>query len=141
MSCARGFPRGCSRIGYAAAVVGVVAVPAGAAIMLGPSGAHTQGSNASNTDFVGIPIALSFAQAGLILMLGVGMTGFALATLMMSLAARRGALPNWLVVVGVVLAVVTLGSFIWVPGYAFLIWVLIVGIVVGIGDDTAAARG
>jgi cyanate permease len=75
-------------------------------------------------------------------MLGVGMTGFALATLMMSLAARRGALlPNWLVVVGVVLAVVTLGSFIWFPGYAFLIWVLIVGIVVGIRADTTAARG
>jgi hypothetical protein len=31
-----------TRIGYSAAVVGVVAVPAGAAIMLGPAGAHTQ---------------------------------------------------------------------------------------------------
>lgn len=129
-----------TRIGYAAAVVGVVAVPAGEGIILGPSGAR-QNSPASDAGFVGLPIARSFAQSGLIVTLGLGMTGFALATLMMSLAARRGALlPNWLVVVGVVLGVVTLGSFFWFPGYAFLIWVLITGIVVGTRGDTAAAR-
>jgi hypothetical protein len=129
-----------TRIGYAAAVVGVVAVPAGAAIMMGPTGGQ-QNSNTSNAGFVGIPVAHAFASAGLYLILGVGMTGFALAALMMSLAARRGVLlPNWLVVVGVILAILTLGSFFWIPGYAFLIWVVIVGIVVGIRDDPAAAH-
>ena len=126
-----------SRVGYAAAVVGVIAVPAGVAIMAGPLGAQ-QNSTASTAGFVGIPIAHSFAQAGLFLTLGLGMTGFALATLMFSLAARGGALlPNWLVIVGVILAILTLGSFFWIPGYAFVIWVLIVGIIAGTRGDEA----
>jgi hypothetical protein len=66
------------------------------------------------------------------------MTGFAVAAILMSLAARGTALiPGWLAIAGVILGVVTLGSFFWVPGYAFLIWVLITGVVVGARGETA----
>jgi hypothetical protein len=121
-------------IGYGAALVGVIAAPAGVAIMVGP----TSGQQAGNGTFVGIPTALAFAEAGLALTLGVGMTGFAVAAILMSLAARGTAfIPGRLAIGGVILGVVTLGSFFWVPGYAFLIWVLVTGVVVGVRGEAA----
>ncbi len=121
-----------TRVGYTAAMVGVIAVPIGAAIMVGPAGAKQNGDGA----FVGIPTALAFAQAGLAASLLVGMTGFAFAAILMSLAARGSALvPGWLAIGGVVLGFVTLGSYVWLPGFAFLAWVLLTGITVGLRGE------
>jgi hypothetical protein len=108
------------------AAVGAAAVATGAGIMGGPLGAQQN----SNSDFVGIPIAETFAQAGLGVMLVVGMYALALATVLVSLAARKAsALPSWLSIGGVVVGVIMLGSYIWLPGLLFPIWVIVVGVV------------
>jgi hypothetical protein len=108
------------------AAVGAAAVATGAGIMGGPLGAQQN----SNSDFVGIPIAETFAQAGLGVMLVVGMYALALATVLVSLAARKAsALPSWLSIGGVVVGAIMLGSYIWLPGLIFPIWVIVVGVV------------
>jgi Domain of unknown function (DUF4386) len=114
-----------TRIAYSMALIGIVTVPAGAGVMAGPLGAQQN----SDSGFVGVPVAQSIAQSGLFISLGVGMTAFALAALLMSLAARReSAFPKWLTIAGIVLGILTLGSFFWIPGLAFPVWVLLVGI-------------
>jgi hypothetical protein len=128
-----------SRVGYRAATIGVVALPIGAFIMGGPAGAVQSNSSA----FVGVPTANAFAQGGLGVMLIVGMTAFALSALLFSLAAgQAGLFPKWLKFTGVVLAVLTLGSFFWIPGYFFVIWVLLTAIYVGTrsADVTTTTR-
>jgi hypothetical protein len=96
--------------------------------MGGPVGAL----QSSNAEFVGIPVANAFAQGGLGVMLFLGMSAFALSALMFTLAAKRsGLFPKWLTITGSVLAVLTMGSFFWVPGYFFVIWVLLTAIYVG----------
>jgi hypothetical protein len=125
-----------TRIGYSAAMVGVVALPVGAAILGGPAGAQ-QGEG---TAFVGVPVAAAFSQAGLGVMLGIGMVGFAVATLLMSLAARRTALfPQWLVVLGSVFGVLSIASYFWIPGFAFVAWVLITGVTLGTRSELSEA--
>jgi hypothetical protein len=77
-------------------------------------------------------VANAFAQGGLGVMLFLGMSAFALSALMFTLAAKRsGLFPKWLTITGIVLAVLTMGSFFWVPGYFFVIWVLLTAIYVG----------
>lgn len=126
------------RLGFAAAVVGVVALPIGAAVMGGPTGAMQNLDGAS----IDPSLADSFAQAGLLIMLLPGMGAFALAMLMANLAARRaGLMPTWLFWVGVALFVISLGSFFWIPAYAFMLWVLLTAIVVGMRPEAAARPG
>ncbi len=114
-----------TRTAGTAAAVGAAAVAIGAGILGGPLGA------AQNSDlaFVGPPVAEVFAQAGLGVMLGFGMSGLALATVLMSVAARKSsALPSWLSIAGIVAGVIMLGSYIWLPGLIFPIWVIVLGI-------------
>lgn len=126
-----------SRIAYSAAIVGVVALPAGASILGGPAGAQQSAS----TEFVGVPVAAAFAQAGLGLMLGIGMVGFALATLLMSIAARRsGLVPSWLGFLGSALGVLAMASYFWLPGFAFVIWVFVTGVTLGTGSQLQEAH-
>jgi hypothetical protein len=114
-----------SRVGYTAAVLGASAAAIGGAILLAPAGVQQN----SDADFVGIAIAHTFAQAGLGVMLLVGMTALALATALFSLGAKRaGLLPSWAGWAGVGVAVVMLGSYIWLPGLLFPVWVLAVGL-------------
>jgi hypothetical protein len=122
-------------VGYAAGMVGVVAAPLGAFAMGGPAGAYQQTTHA---DLIGSGVAMAFAQMGLGITLFLGMTSFAVSAILLSLAARRsGLLPSWLGIVGIILGVATLGSFFWAPGYAFLIWVFMTGVVVGMRGEAA----
>jgi hypothetical protein len=115
-----------TRVGYAAAIVGLVGVAAGGVVVLAPIGVQLN----SGADFVGVEIAHTFAQAGLGLMLVVGMYSLALATVLFSVAFRRSAVvPSWLAIAGIVVAVLMLGSYVWAPGLLFPLWVLTVGAV------------
>lgn len=123
------------RVASVASIVGIAAVAGGGAVLAAP-GSVQQNSDA---DFVGVPIAHAFAQAGLGLMVGVGMLSFALATLLVSLAQRRGALiPPWFAWVGVAVSVVMLGSYIWAPGLVFPVWVLVFGVLAWRGQPSRA---
>ncbi|MGH2633678.1 MAG: hypothetical protein ACRDG3_09740, partial [Tepidiformaceae bacterium] len=126
-----------TRIGYTAAIIGVVALPIGAGILGGPGG----GKQGGGIDYAGTPVAAAFAQAGLGIMLGVGMVAFALAALLMSIAARRsGLISRQAGVAGIVLAVLTAGSYFWFPGYAFVLWVLVVGLAAGKESEVPTAH-
>ena len=116
------------RIAYGAAIVGVIALPVGASILGGPAGAQQNAVGG----FVGVPVAAAFAEAGLGIMLGLGMGGFAVATLLMSIAGHRSALfPKWLAIVGGALGVLGLASYFWIPGLAIVAWVLVTGVTLG----------
>jgi hypothetical protein len=115
-----------TRMATSASLVGSGALVVGAAILGGPTGVQMS----SDEDFVGMPIAHTFAQAGLGVMLFVGMGSLALATALVSIAAHRhAAVPRWLSVGGVIVAVLMVGSYIWLPGYIFPVWVLAFGLV------------
>jgi hypothetical protein len=114
-----------SRVGYTAAVIGASAAAIGGAILLAPIGVQQN----SDSAFVGVAVAHTLDQAGLGVMLLVGMTALALATALFSLGAKRaGLLASWAGWAGVGVAVVMLGSYIWLPGLLFPVWVLAVGL-------------
>jgi hypothetical protein len=114
-----------SRVGYTGPVIGASAAAIGGAIMLAPTGVQQN----SDAGFVGVAIAHTFDQAGLGVMLLLGMTSLALATALFSLGAKRARLlPPWAGWAGVVVAVVMLGSYIWLPGLIFPVWVLSFGL-------------
>jgi hypothetical protein len=113
------------RMAFSVSLVGSAALVAGVAIMFGPSGVQIS----SDAEFVGVPIAHTFAQAGLGVMLFVGMYSLALATALVSVAAHRQALvARWLSIGGVVVAILMIGSYIWLPGYIFPVWLLAFGV-------------
>jgi hypothetical protein len=113
-----------NRVAYTSTVIGASAAAIGSAILLAPIGVQQN----SDSDFVGVAIAHSFDQAGLGVMLLVGMTSLALATALFSLgAARARLLPSWAGWTGVIVSVVMLGSYIWLPGLLFPVWVLAFG--------------
>jgi hypothetical protein len=113
-----------TRVGYAAAIIGLVGLASGGAVLLAPIGVQLN----SDADFVGVEIAHTFAQAGLGLMLLVGMYSLALATALFSVAFKRNdTVPSWLAIAGIVVAVLMIGSYVWGPGLVFPIWVLVVG--------------
>jgi hypothetical protein len=110
-------------VAHPIAIVAAGLVLAGAAILGGPLGVQMS----SDSDFVGVPIAHTFAQAGFAVMLAGGMWFFAVAVFLFSLSARRSnAFPSWLSMAGMVVGVLLLGSYIWLPGYLLPIWVIVV---------------
>ena len=114
-----------TRVGYALGLIGVALLVAGAFIMAGPSGATVF----SDSDPVDVPTAIAFAQSGLGVMLAGGMFTLAVATIVLSLAARGSDdYPTWLVWVGVVVGVLMFGSIIWLPGLLFAVWLLCVSV-------------
>lgn len=123
-----------SRTAYGASLVGAAALAIGGAILFGPAGVQMNGDAA----FVGAPVAHAFAQAGLAVMLGIGMYSLALAVGLYSFALRRANMaPMWLSIGGMAVAVLLLGSYIWLPGYLLVIWILVVGLI-GLRRDPAA---
>jgi hypothetical protein len=121
---------GLTTVGHTIAMLGAGLVAAGGLIMLAPAGVQMN----SDADFVGVPIAHTFAQAGLGVMLVGGMYAFAVAVFLLSLEARRtGALAGWLSITGLVVGVLLLASYIWLPGFLLPLWTIVLGV--------AAARG
>jgi hypothetical protein len=119
-----------STMATSAAKFGAVLAAAGGAIMGGPLGVQQN----SEAEFVGVPIASTFAQAGLGVMLIGGMGALMVAVVLVNLAARRAAvLPSWATIVGFVVAFVMLGSFFWAPGVVFPLWLIMLG-AIGIKD-------
>lgn len=115
-----------SRTASGVSLLGCGALAAGAAILFAPTGVQLT----SNDDFVGVPIAHTLGQAGLWVMLFCGMWSLALATALVSISAHRQALvPRWLSIGGVVVSVLMIASYIWVPGYIFPIWIVVFGLV------------
>lgn len=122
------------RVGYAASLIGAAGLSIGGALLFAPAGVQM---NSAGTAFVGAPIAHTLAQAGLGTILLAGMYSFALAVGLFSIALRRsGLIPAWLGIAGIVVAVLMLGSYIWVPGYLLPVWMLVLG-VVGVGGREA----
>ena len=70
---------------YGASVVGAAAVAIGGAILFGPEAVQMN----AGAEFVGVPVAHTFAQAGLAVMLGIGLYSLALAVGLCSIALRR----------------------------------------------------
>lgn len=114
-------------------VIGAAAVMIGTSVELGPTMVQ---NNQDNADFVGIPIAHTFAQAGAGAVI-VGMFTFAAAVLLYGLELRRAAigLPSWLGTFSIVIAVLLVGSFFAAPGFLLPIWAIVLG-VVGRGATT-----
>lgn len=117
-----------SDVAYRLSIVGAAAVIVGTAIELGP----LMVQNNSDSGFVGIPIAHTFAQAGF----GVaasGMVSFALAVFLYALEFRRAAaVPAWLGVVSLVIAVLLVpGSFFAIGAFLLPVWTIVVGVVAG----------
>lgn len=122
-----------SRTAYGVALVGAAALPIGASLLLAPVGVQMN----SDADFVGMPIAHAFAQAGLFTMLLVGMYSLAAAVALFSVAMRRaGVGPAWLAIAGLVVAFLLIGSFVVVPGYLFPVWVVLIGVLASRGART-----
>jgi hypothetical protein len=118
--------------GYSSAMIAAGLVTAGAAILMAPAAVQMNAGG-----FVGVPVAHAFGQAGLGVMIG-GIYAFAAALFTLSLAARRAAvLTGWIATAGLIVAVVMLGSYIWLPGVLLPIWVLAAGIT-GLRQQTPA---
>ena len=115
-----------AQLGGTLGTLGVVTVAIGGALLLGPVAVQL----ISDAPFVGVPIAQTFAQAGFVVTLLIGMGLIAASTILVSLAmGRAGLIPSWLRIVGIVAGVITLGSVIALPGLIFPIWLLILAAV------------
>ena len=105
--------------------LGAAATIIGGAIALGPVGVQINSGNS----FVGIPIAHTFAQAGLLVLIGGGIYSFAVATFLMWLhAGRTASAPRWQTVSGRVVAVLLLASYVAAPAILLPIWTIVVGL-------------
>ena len=125
-----------TRLACTLGTLGAVVLPAGGAIIVAPGGVQLN----SDAGFVGVPIAHAFAQAGIGVAALVGMGSIAIATILVSLEIRRTKVgPSWLGTAGIVLGVICLGSYIWIPGFAFPIWLLALA-AVGLGSTAGSAK-
>lgn len=128
-----------TRVAFSSAMFGIVASAAGAAVMCGPTMALDAGSPGAK--FVGVDVAVAFTQGGAALMLGVGFAAFTLTSLLYTIAAMRSRLvtkPFYIACYALVF--ITLGSFFWIPGYAFLFWAVVMSVGLYLREATAAAR-
>jgi len=112
-------------VAYRLGVIAAAAVMIGAAVELAPTMAQ---NGSDNTDFVGVPIAHTFAQAGAGAVI-IGLFTFAAAVLLCGLEFRRAtAFPRWLGTLSIVFAILLIGSFFALPGFLLPIWAIVVGI-------------
>jgi hypothetical protein len=107
-------------------VVGAAAVMIGTAVDLGPTMAQ---NGSDNSDFVGVPIARTFTQAGAGVII-FGMLTFAAAVFLAGFEFRRSlTFPHWLGTASIVCAVLLIGSFFLAPAFLLPIWVVVVAAV------------
>lgn len=119
--------------------IGAAAVMIGGAIELGPTMVQ---NNSDNSEFVGVPVAHVFAQAGAGAVI-LGLFTFAAAVLLCGMEFRRGtAFPRWLGTLSLVFAVLLIGSFFAAPGFLLPIWAIVVGLAGRdrVGADVAAQK-
>jgi hypothetical protein len=106
-------------------IVGTASVMVGTGIELGPTMVQ---NNTDNGDFVGIPIAHAFAQAGAGVVI-MGLVTCAAAVFLYGLCMRRSTeVPRWLGTFSIVVAVMLLGSFFAAPGLLLPVWAVVVGV-------------
>jgi hypothetical protein len=116
------------------AATGSAAVIIGGALALAPSSVQMN----SGRPFVGVPIAQTFAHAGLMVIIVGGIFSYAAATFAVCLRARRtAALPGWVAVSGMVVAVLLLAAFVVAPAVLLPAWAIIAGL--GARRTTATA--
>ncbi len=128
-----------SRAAFSVSLLGLAGLALGAVVAFAPAGVQM---NSEGSPFVGVPVAHALAQAGLGMMLTVGMYSLGLAVALFSLALRRAALvPGWFGIAGVVIAVLMLGSYFWAPGYLLPMWVVLLGVLRVEGQPPVAATG
>jgi hypothetical protein len=105
--------------------LGSAAVVIGGAVALAPTAVQAN----SGSGFVGVPLAHTFDQAGLLIVVVGGIYSFALAVLLLSLDARRSsAMPSWVGVSGIVVAVLLLASYVALPMLLLPLWAVAVGL-------------
>jgi hypothetical protein len=122
--------------GWASAALGLALVVGGAGLIAAPSAAL----EFSDFEFVGRPIALTFAQAGFGVMLVPGALFLGLGVGALSLSGRRtGVLVSWVAIAGIVAALLQLVALIWIPSFAIPLWVLLAGIGGPLARGTTAA--
>lgn len=106
--------------------VGAAAIMIGTAVDLGPTMAQ---NGSDNSEFVGIPIARTFTQAGAGVII-FGLLTFAVAVLLAGFEFRRSlTFPRWLGTASIVCAVLLIGSFFLAPGFLLPIWAVVVAVV------------
>jgi hypothetical protein len=117
--------QGRGRVARRVAWLGSAAVVIGGAVALAPTGVQVN----SGRGFVGVPLAHTFEQAGLLIVVAGGVYSFALAVLLLSLDARRSSvMPSWIGVSGIVVAVLLLASYVVLPMVLLPLWVVAVGL-------------
>ena len=118
--------------------MGATLFAAGAAIMVGPTFVQSM----SNREFVGVPVAHTFVQAGLGLTILGGGVPLVLGVFLAALLLRRsGAIAGWVGIAGLVAAgLMLLLGFMVVGFLAMAIWLLIVAFTgMRAGAETAMA--
>jgi hypothetical protein len=112
--------------GWGAAALGLALVAGGTCLLAGPSGVQAF----SDAEFVGQPVAHTFAQSGFAMMLVPGSLLLGLGVAVLSLAGRNaGVLLPWVAIAGLVAAALQLLAYIWIPSLAIPLWVLAASIV------------
>lgn len=125
-----------SKTAYSIAIIGIAALVIGAGIESGPAGVQI---NSSTGSFVGVPVAHTFAQAGLGAMIEAGIFSLLVATVLFSIALKQSALvPSWVPIFGYICALLMISSFILVGAFFFPVWLIVLGIV-GVKQRTETA--
>jgi hypothetical protein len=108
------------RIAWLGAAVTII----GGAVALGPVAVQMNSGNS----FVGIPIAHTFDQAGLLILIVGGIYSFAVATFLMGLHGHRtDSAPRWQTITSRTVAVLLLASYVAAPAVLLPIWTILVG--------------
>ena len=129
-----------SRLAFASGVAGLAVVGVGACLLAAPSAVQAF----SDEEFVGQPVAHTFASAGFGVMLIPGALLVGLAIAVFSIVGRMsGAFPAWLSIIGYVVAALQLIALIWLPFLVVPVWLALTSIVGARGNvvRTTVATG
>jgi hypothetical protein len=114
-----------SRLALTSGVAGFAVLLTGATILAAPSAVQSF----SDAEFVGEPIAHTFASAGFGVMLIPGALLIGLAIALYSVAGRAtGTLPAWVSIIGYVVAVLQLLAIIYLPFLVVPVWMVLASI-------------
>ena len=114
-----------TRLAFASGVAGFAVVMVGAALLASPSAVQAF----SDADYVGEPIAHTFAAAGFGVMLVGGALLIGLAIAAFSFAGRQTALfPSWVTITGYVAAVLQLAALFYLPFLVAPLWLALASI-------------